>query len=215
MARNPRINTTGVIFHTFARGNNREPVFLESSDYQRFLSNLDRYQKDLGYTLLAYSLMPNHFHVLLRTEKQPLSKILQVLLTAHTMYFNKKHDRVGHVFGGRFKSIAVEKETYLLEVVRYIHLNAVRAGLVERVEEYPWSSYLKYLTAGSGTPFIATSEILTMFSEDPVKQKQLFSEFTLAGLGVDFDPFKKQLRGVLGGARFMQEMTKVLHGVRP
>lgn len=215
MARNPRIDTTGVIFHVFARGNNREPIFLDPSDYQRFVTNLERFRKDLGFILLAYCLMPNHFHILLRTEKQPLSKILQVLLTAYTMYFNKKYDRVGHVFSGRFKSIAVDRETYLLEVVRYIHLNPVRSGIVVRSEEYPWSSYLKYLTVGSGIPHVTTSEILAMYSEDPVKQKKLYTEFTLAGLGVGFDPFKEHTRGVLGSPRFIQEMTKVLKGIRP
>lgn len=215
MARGPRINTTGVIFHVFARGNNREPVFLESGDFQRFLNNLDRYQDKLRYTLLAYCLLPNHFHLLLRPNKYLMSNVMQVLLTAYTMYFHKRYNRVGHIFQGRYKSIAVEKETYLLELIRYIHLNPVRAGIVESIEQYPWSSYLKYLTTGPGVPTVESSEVLTMYSTDPVKQKQLFIEFTIAGLGVDFDPEQAQIRGVLGSPRFVQEMTKVLRGVRP
>lgn len=214
MARLPRISAEQYFYHVFSRGNNREPVFFESSDYGRFLDNLDRFQPELGFRLYAYCLLPNHFHLLLRPGKVELSKIMQTLMTAYSMYANRKYDRVGHIFQGRFKSIIIEKDPYLLEVMRYIHLNPVRAGLVERVEEYPWSSYLKYMSAGEGVPKIDTSEMLALFSENFVNQKQLFREFVEAGLGVDFDPQRQQARGVLGSARFHQALAKVLKGKR-
>lgn len=214
MARLPRISAQQYFYHVFSRGNNRETVFFESSDYERFLQNLDRYRPEFGFRLYAYCLMPNHFHLLLRPGKVELSKVMQTLMTAYSMYVNKKHDRVGHVFQGRFKSIIVEKDIYLLELMRYIHLNPVRAGLVGRVEEYPWSSYLKYMSAGEGEPKIETTEILEMFSKNSINQKQLFKEFVEAGLGVDFDPERDQARGVLGSARFHQALAKVLKGKR-
>lgn len=214
MARLPRISVDQYFYHVFSRGNNRQRVFFESSDYERFLQNLNRYQPDFGFRLHAYALMPNHFHLLISPGKTELSKIMHTLMTAYTMYVNKKHDRVGHVFGGRFKSIIVDKESYLLEVMRYIHLNPVRAGLVDRVEKYPWSSYLKYMSAGEGEPKIETAEILEMFSKNSLNQKQLFKEFVEAGLGVDFDPEKQQVRGVLGDAKFHQALAKVLKGKR-
>lgn len=214
MARLPRISAEHYFYHVFSRGNNREPVFFESKDYERFLNNLDRYQSLYGYRLYAYCLLPNHFHLLLRPKKAELSTFMQTLMTAYSMYLNKRYNRVGHVFQGRFKSILVEKDPYLLEVLRYIHLNPVRAGLVDRADMYPWSSYLKYLSAGEGIPVIETREVLELFSQDLVKQKQLFREFTEVGLGVDFDPETEQKRGVLGGARFHQGLTKVLKGKR-
>lgn len=214
MARLPRISSDQYFYHVFTRGNNRELIFHESADYERFLNNLDRYQTKYGYRLYAYCLLPNHFHLLLRPGKVDLSKIMQTLMTAYSMYVNKKYDRVGHVFQGRFKSIIVEEDQYLLGVLRYIHLNPVLATLVGRVEDYPWSSYAKYLTAGSGKPRVETEEILTMFSSDHTRDKQLFVEFIQAGLGVDFDPEKAQARGVLGGARFHQRLAKVLKGTR-
>ena len=215
MPRPPRISSKNFFYHVFARGNNREQVFWETADYQRFLKNLELYQEKFGYRLYAYCLLANHFHLLLRPGKISLSKIMQVLMTAYSMYANKKHHRVGHVFQGRFKSIIVEKDTYLLEVLRYIHLNPIRAGIVDRDEEYPWSSYLKYLTAGSEKPTVETAEMLSMFSPDGLRQKRLFVEFTEGGLGQDFDPEQVQIRGVLGSAKFFQSLTRVLKGKRP
>lgn len=214
MARLPRISSEQYFYHVFSRGNNREPIFFEPADYERFLQNLDRYQPDFGYRLYTYCLMPNHFHILLRPGKTELSRFMQTLMTAYSMYVNKRYNRVGHIFQGRFKSIIVEKESYLLEVLRYIHLNPVRAGLVARAEEYPWSSYVKYMSTGGGKPKIEIDEILSLFSQQTINQKQNFKEFTEAGLGTDFDPEKLQARGVLGTARFHQALAKVLKGKR-
>jgi REP element-mobilizing transposase RayT len=213
MPRSPRINAKDLIYHVFARGNNRDPIFFDAGDYERFLKNLERYRDKFKFTIYAYCLLPNHFHLLLRPGNVSLSEIMQPLMTAHTMYVNKKYDRVGHVFQGRFKSIVVQKENYLLQVLRYIHLNPVKAGTVEAAEEYPWSSYLKYLTVG-GEPQIDIGEILAMFSDDRMKQKQLFVEFTTEGLGVDFEPEREQVRGILGKAEFVQILTRRLKGVR-
>jgi REP element-mobilizing transposase RayT len=215
MPRQERLNAHNIIYHVFARGNNRTPIFYETSDYQRFLKNLERYRVDFDYRLYAYCLMPNHFHLLLQTKDATLSKIMQVLMTAYTMYVNKKRNQVGHVFQGRFRSIAVEKETYFLQVLRYIHLNPVKAGLVDSVQKYPWSSYGKYIAPGSDVPTLDTAPALGMFSKDSFKQKQLFAEFTAAGLGVTFDPEEDQVRGILGSEKFMVKLTKVLRGVRP
>lgn len=215
MSRSPRLHAPGLFYHVFARGNNREPIFFEENNYQRFLANLERFRLPLTYKLYAYCLLPNHFHLLLQVDKINLSKIMQILITAYTMYINKKYDRIGHIFQGRFQSIIVEKETYLLQVHRYIHLNPLKAGLVNNLKMYPWSSYMQYLTKGNGLPQIDTSLILGMLSQNTSKQKQIFQEFTLAGLKEEFDPLKKQVRGILGSSKFMQKLTKILKGVRP
>lgn len=215
MPRSPRLHAPNLLYHVFARGNNRESIFFEDSDYQRFLSNLEKFRITLEYTIYAYCLLPNHFHILIQVNKINLSKIMQILMTAYTMFINRKYGRVGHVFQGRFQSIIVEKETYLLQVQRYIHLNPVKARLVNRPETYPWSSYKLYFTKGNGFSDINTSVILDMFSDNTVKQKYLFREFTLVGLKEEFDPVKEQVRGVLGSAKFAQKLTKILKGIRP
>lgn len=215
MPRSPRLHAPNLLYHVFARGNNRESIFFEDSDYQRFLSNLEKFRISLEYTIYAYCLLPNHFHILIQVNKINLSKIMQILMTAYTMFINRKYGRVGHVFQGRFQSIIVEKETYLLQVQRYIHLNPVKARLVNRPETYPWSSYKLYFTKGNGFSDINTSVILDMFSDNTVKQKYLFREFTLVGLKEDFDPVNEQVRGVLGSAKFAQKLTKILKGIRP
>ena len=139
-------------------------------------------------------------------------------MTAYTMYLNKKYNRVGHVFQGRFSSIIVEKETYFLQVLRYIHLNPVKASLVKRPENYKWSSYLDFLSSSeefSRLPKVEVKETLGFFSSDFSKQRELFQEFTLAGITDSFDPFKEQVRGFLGGEKFIQKLTKISTGDRP
>lgn len=216
MPRAPRLHAPGLYYHVYARGNNKEPIFFEEKDYQRFLSNLDRFRTSLEYTLYAFCLLPNHFHLLLKVDTKPLSKIMQILMTAYTMYLNKKYERVGHLFQGRFQSIIVDKDTYLLQVNRYIHLNPVKAGLVNKPENYEWSSYRHYIShSGNKLLQINTLEILDMISQNKTKQKQQLHEFTLAGISKDFDPLKKQTRGVLGSNKFIQKLTRVLNGVRP
>ena len=218
MARSPRLFTPGLFYHLYCRGNNREEIFFEESNYLRFLGNLERFRKSLSYSLCGYCLLPNHFHLLLKVGDIHISLIMQKIMTAYSMYVNKKYDRVGHVFQGRFQSIIVEKESYLLQVLRYIHLNPVKSGLVTWPEDYRWSSYLHYFAPKEEDlmlPKLQTEEILEMFSSDLLRQKRLFKEFTLEGAKEEFDPLKKQVRGLLGGEKFRAKLTWVSKGVRP
>jgi hypothetical protein len=136
---------------------------------------------------------------------------MQVIMTAYSMYANKKYRHIGHLFQGRFGSIIVEKETYFLQVLRYIHLNPVKAGLAASPEEYPWSSYRQYLgDTGKNLPYLEISEVLPMFSLEKSRQAILFRDFTLAGLTEDFDPTKTQVRGILGSLSYHQYLNRVL-----
>ncbi len=216
MPRSPRLQAANLFYHVYSRGNNKEQIYLEASNYQRFTSNLERFRTSLYFKIYAYCLMPNHFHLFLQTGKVTLSKIMQILMTAYAMYINKKYARVGHVFQGRFQSIVVEKETYFLQVQRYIHLNPVIARIVNDPINYPWSSYKAFVTNNfDQLPKVETAEVLSHFSSNLSKQKELYKEFTLDGIDNEFDPFKHQWRGVLGGIQFSQKLTKVLKGVRP
>ncbi len=216
MPRSPRLHAPNLVYHIYARGNNREAIFFEKGNYERFLLNLEKYRIPLQYKIFAYCLLRNHFHLLLQVGNTSISKIMQIVMTAYTMYINKKYEHVGHIFQGRFQSIIVDKNTYFLQVFRYIHLNSVKAGLALNPQDYPWSSYSRYETQrADGMPFLEIAEVLPLFSQDSKKQRNLLHEFTLGGLQDTFDPFKEQVRGVLGSAKFRQKLTKVFRGVRP
>jgi len=145
MSRHPRVHAEGVLYHVMARGNKGQKIFLSESDYEAFLEALGAVRKRYPFYLYAYVLMSNHFHLLMEVQRSPTARIMQSLLTGYARHFNKIHRRRGHLFEGRYKAIICERQSYLLELVRYIHLNAVRAGLVERPGEWPWSGHGEYL----------------------------------------------------------------------
>lgn len=145
MAYPPRVCFDGAIYHVTARGNNRETVFLEGSDYRRYLDLVARYKARFHFRLHAYALMPNHVHLLLAPAPgTTISHLMQCLTIAYTKWFNRRHGRVGHVFQGRFHSRLIAEDAYLLVASRYVHLNPVRAKLTPHPAAYPWSSYRAY-----------------------------------------------------------------------
>src|SRR6266576_4161297 len=145
MPRHPRVHASGVLYHVMARGNNGQKVFYGAGDYEAFLEQLLVVKGRYPFYLYAYVLMPNHFHLLLQVQRSPTARILQSLLTGYVRRFNRTHRHRGHLFQGRYKAIVCDRESYLLELVRYIHLNAVRAGLVKRPGDWPWSGHREYL----------------------------------------------------------------------
>ncbi len=145
MARKPRVHFPGGLYHVIARGNQRQALFLCETDLKRFLSFLSEYKTRHSFHLYAYALMTNHIHLLLEVGEIPLSKTMQSLLFRYTRYFNRRYEKMGHLFQGRYKAILCDKDVYLLELVRYIHLNPVRAEIVKDPDEYPWTGHLGYL----------------------------------------------------------------------
>jgi putative transposase len=131
MARRPRLFAPGLLYHVIARGNQRRETFMDEEDYRAYLHRLAVYRARHAVTLLAYCLMPNHVHLLARTGDVPLAKFMQGLQQSYTQWFNRVHGKVGHVFQGRYRAIVCDSETYLPTLVRYIHLNPVRAGLAQ------------------------------------------------------------------------------------
>jgi len=213
MARKPRIEYPGAFFHILVRGNNRENLFQGTGDYLYYLNKLHTFFQEGEVTLYAYCLMPNHIHLLLEMGNLPLSKVLQRFHTSYTTYFNKKYDRVGHVFQGRYKAIVCDRDTYLLELVRYIHLNPVRAGLVERPEDYPWSSHTIY--AGTDqSETIDPSFVLTQFSENPSTAKRMYRSFIMKGAtqGKRKDLYRISDQRILGNERFHRQVVERFRG---
>jgi REP element-mobilizing transposase RayT len=145
MPRHPRVHAEGLLYHVMARGNDGQKIFLGKSDYQAFIEALRTVRQRYPFSLYAYVLMPNHFHLLLEVHRFPTARILQSLLTGYARRFNKIHRRRGHLFEGRYKAIVCDRDNYLLELVRYIHLNPVRAKMVKRPGKWPWSGHGEYL----------------------------------------------------------------------
>lgn len=170
-----KLSKTGT-YHIMLRGNERKSLFPEEEDYRKFLQILATKKRDDSFLLYAYCLMSNHLHLLIREKKQNISQIMKRINIAYAYYFNKKYNRVGHVFQDRFKSESVEEESYLLSVIRYIHNNPLNAKMVNDPILYPWSSYNYYINE-SIKDIVDKEEILTIFSSKIPKAIQLFKTF--------------------------------------
>ncbi len=151
MARPLRIEYPGAVHHVIVRGNNRQAVFRDNDDRRVYLDKLQQYCVAKEVHLLCYCLLSNHAHLLVETPRGNLSKLMQPFQTSYTRYFNRRHGRTGHVFAQRYKAFLVDRDAYLLQVSRYIHLNPVGANVAGRPQAYRWSSYRAYCTDRGGT----------------------------------------------------------------
>lgn len=144
MPRQARIAIAAQVYHVLCRGNNRERIFADDEDFATYLDLCRRYKERDGFRLYHWALMPNHVHLLLEPVDSPLSRTMQGLQLAYTLWSHKKYRGVGHLWQDRFKSFVVERDAYLLECGRYIERNPLRCGLVADPADYPWSSYGTY-----------------------------------------------------------------------
>lgn len=143
----PRKKSNTNVYHVIIRGINRQDIFLDNQDFRKFLKELKRTKETYQYQLYAYVLMPNHAHFVIHDVHENLSTIIQSLNVSYSYYFNQKYERVGHLFENRFKSKNIEEESYLKNVVRYIHKNPENAGIIKY---YPWVSYHEYVQNKEG-----------------------------------------------------------------
>jgi putative transposase len=181
MPRKPRIEFEGAFYHVITRGNQKQKIFKDTPDYQKFIQFLTIYKNRYHYSLYAYVLMGNHVHLLIETRDTPLSKILQGINQSYTMYFNKTYRTVGHLFQGRYKAILCDRDAYLLALLRYIHFNPVRARVVQNPEIYPWSSHQAYLGRTNPYSLVDTGPVLKMFSEHKTRARRHYFEFMKEG----------------------------------
>ena len=145
MGRGRRVTYPGAFFHCINRGNQRESIYRDEQDYQLMLDSLGEVSTRFGARIHGYCLMPNHFHLLIQQQEISISTIMRSLTTRYAICFNRKYGKVGHVFQGRFRGILCDQHSYLLELIRYIHLNPMRAKLVEQPQDWKWSSLAAYL----------------------------------------------------------------------
>jgi len=163
MARAWRIEYEGALYHLLSRGNERRDIFLDNTDRARFLDTVGEMSERFEVEVFAYVLMDNHYHLLVRTRQANLKKAMQWFGATYTTRFNHKHDRNGHLFQGRYKSMLVQNDAYLLQLSFYIHRNPLRSGIVNRLADYRWSSYRAYAYDKSKPPWLSTELILSQF----------------------------------------------------
>ncbi len=205
MARQLRVEFPGAFYHVFSRGNQKHAIFQSDEDRYCFLKILGDAYKRFGIAFHAYCLMPNHYHLLAETVYGMLSKAMHLINTTYTVYFNKKTDRCGHLFQGRFKSILVEAESYATELSRYIHLNPVRARLAGHPGEYPWSSYSEYAGIREPYPWLKTSLILGADGVQAEKRRKHYEGYVLEAIGHESpkEILESARSGILGRPEFV------------
>jgi len=205
MARAYRLQGEDLLYHITSRGDDRKKIFIGEYDFSKFLEYLKLAQNKYKFYLYAYCLMGNHYHLLIETTQPNISRIMQYINTSYTAYYNKKRNKCGHLFQGRFKSILVEADVYFKELTRYIHLNPVKAKMVNLPQEYKWSSYNSYFKRKS--EIIDISRLKTLLEIDMKR----YAAFVLAGINKPTDLFKNVYAGfILGGKDFIKEQLNKL-----
>jgi putative transposase len=187
MPRGPRLDAPGALHHVMARGIEKRDIFADDHDRESLLLRLAHLVEEGALEVFAWALMPNHFHILLRTLHQPLSRSMRRLLTGHAVDFNRRHQRVGHLFQNRYRSIVCDEERYFLELVRYIHLNPIRRGIVPTVTEldvYPYTGH-SVLMGRNRCRWQASAKVLRWFGSTRRRARSAYRAFVAAGIDAE------------------------------
>ena len=219
MPRPTRWRVPGGIFHVTVRGNNRQQIFLDEADHQRYLTELSDAFHEFGCDLLAYALMPNHVHLVIRDQQGQLSRCMQILNARYTRYFNRRYQRIGHLYQGRFYARLVDRNEYLLQVTRYVHLNPVRARLAARPADYTWSSYRAYVgfpQGHVGCPADPQMVWSLMGGGNSRQPAACYREFVEAMTPEELPSWERRLRHLklIGSARFASEVSDTFPALR-
>lgn len=184
MARPLRLEFSGALYHVTARGDRREPIYTDDEDRREWIAVLDEVCQRFNWVIHAYCQMTNHYHFLVETPDANLSKGMRQLNGVYTQRFNRRHGLSGHLFQGRYKAILVQKESYLLEVSRYVVLNPVRAGMVSNPADWPWSSF-GITVSGDGHRLRAldTEWTLSWFGDARADAVSAYRQFVMHGIG--------------------------------
>lgn len=210
MTRPLRVEIPGAIFHVTSRGNRREAIYEDDADRLEWLAILSKVCERYNWRVHAYCLMDNHYHILLETADGNLSRGMRQLNGVYTQYFNRQHNRVGHVFQGRFKAIMVEKDAYLLELSRYVVLNPIRAFMVKDIDDWQWSSYGATIGKDPAPDWLGVDWILSQFSRQRKRARNQYIDFVRSGIGLA--PIWSNLRRqiFLGGETFVKKHQKLI-----
>jgi REP element-mobilizing transposase RayT len=210
MARKTRLHLAGGLYHIVWRGNQQQDIFLDDQDYERFCALIGDGVARFGYRVHAYCLMSNHVHLAVQAARDPLSSPLQNVAFRYTQWVNRRWSRVGHLFQGRYKAVLVDHDAYLLELVRYIHLNPVRAKLVRDPAEFRWSGHRAYLGLAP-VPWLTTDTVLGQLGGTASIARKRYARFVSEGMAeghrTDFYAGDQDSR-VLGSDRFIERLRQ-------
>ncbi|MGH8677716.1 MAG: transposase [Burkholderiales bacterium] len=214
MARPLRIEYPGALYHLTSRGDGQEDIYRDDADREDFLSVLSAVVQRFDWRCYAYCLMDNHYHLMVETPKANLSLGMRQLNGVYTQRFNRRHGRVGHVFQGRFKAILIDKQSYLLELSRYVVLNPVRAKMVKDPGRYRWSSYRASVGEQAVPEFLDTGALLSKFAATVPTAQRRYLAFVLEGLRAPspWDEVKGQV--LLGKEAFLRKVNPKLKSAR-
>ena len=210
MTRPLRLAYPGALYHVTTRGNARQAIYTDDQDHSTFLAVLAAVVMRSQWLCHAYCLMDNHYHLLIETPQGNLSAGMRQLNGVYTQRFNRRHARVGHVFQGRFKAILVERESYLLELCRYVVLNPVRAGLAKRPETYRWSSYRATAGLEKAQEWLTREWVLAQFSPQRRRAERQYQQFVQDGIGAASPWTQVEGQVVLGQSHFVETLKPLL-----
>ena len=213
MTRPVRIEFAGALYHVTSRGDRRESIYEDDADRELFLETAGEVIRRFNWVCHAYCLMTNHYHLVIETPDGNLAKGMRQLNGVYTQATNRRHGRVGHLFQGRYKAIVVDRDSYLLELTRYVVLNPVRAAMVESPVEWRWSSYRDMLGERTPPDWLATDALLAQFSSDRAEAVRRYVLFVAEGRGAEsiWNNLKRQI--YLGDDRFVETMQAKSEGL--
>ncbi len=212
MARPLRVEFHGAVYHITSRGNAQADIFLDDADREMFLHTLARVISRFGWVCHAYCLMDNHYHLVIETPGANLCLGMRQLNGVYTQRFNRSHHRVGHIFQGRYKSILVERDAYLLELCRYVVLNPIRANMVKDVRQWMWSSYCATAGIKNSPAWLSVNWLLSQFGKQRRRCMERYAQFVEEGLSRTsiWDELSQQV--YLGGDDFINQIKSELSG---
>ena len=212
MARPLRIEYEGAVYHITARGNEKKSIFRDDEDRFIFFDIMNQIKKRYNWLCHTYCLMNNHYHLVVETLDGNLSKGMRQLNGVYTQAFNKKHKRVGHVLQGRYKAILIQKENHLLEVIRYVVLNPLRAKIAQKPEGWKWSSYRSIAGKEKAKKFLTIDWILEQFGNNRRVAQKKYCEFVRDGIGQESIWKKVEGQSLLGEDKFVAELLRYVKG---
>lgn len=212
MARPLRVEFPGALYHITARGNAQQAIFFDDTDRHQFIRLLGREILQQHWLCYVYCLMGNHYHLVIETPEPNLSRGLKRLHGTYTQWFNRRHQRVGHVLQGRFKSLLVEKENYLQELCRYVVLNPVRAGMVQEVGAWPWSSYRATVGVHEAPDWLERDVVLSLLDGEQSRARRAYQRFVAEGVHQPspWDQVTSQI--FLGSPEFLDRIERLVRG---
>jgi REP element-mobilizing transposase RayT len=209
MTRPLRLEFPGALYHVTSRGDRQEAIFADDVDRMEWLCVLALICTRYNFIVYGFCQMANHYHLIIETAEGNLGQGMRQLNGLYSQYFNRRHKVVGHLFQGRYKAIVVQRESYLLELARYVVLNPLRAGMVESLDEWPWSSYACTMGQAPCPSWLNTTSILRHFGAEPHAAIEAYHHFVIAGIGRD-NPLKKtQHQLLLGDEKFLAKAREL------